>query len=163
MRAGGRFFSTRSSRSPSPVSGGGGKEEGSEVFPTSQLTPSASFPLPGLPGAFRILTLSVQPGARYQFGRKLSSESQANFSLSLERGSVLRTESRLTCLEVCLETPRLQARIYAPCQHRIPTWVRPGSASWVRAQLFEVLGLRSPWAARCQRSWLKTKGASYWG
>lgn len=51
MRAVGRLFSTRSSRSPSPVSGGGGKEEGSEVFPASQLTPSASkLPTPGSPG-----------------------------------------------------------------------------------------------------------------
>lgn len=144
VRADGRLFSIRSSRSPSPVSGGGGKEEGSEVFPASQLTPSASFPLPGLPDAFRIATLSPRssrvcgPGvspkrARYQFGRKLSSESQTDFSLSLERGRVLRTESRLTCLEVCLETPRLHARIYVPCQLRIPTRVRPGSVCFVGA------------------------------
>lgn len=141
----------------------GRRKEARFSQPLSSRPRPASFPLPGLPDAFRILTLSVQPGARCQFGRKLSSESQADFSLSLERGSVLRTENRLTCLEVCLETPRLQARIYVPCQLRIPTWVRPGSASCARAQLFEVLGPRSPWVARHQRNWLKTKGASYWG
>lgn len=32
----------------------------------------------------------------------------------------------------------------------------------MRSQLFEVQGLRSPWAAGCQRIRLGLKGASYW-
>lgn len=38
--------------------GGGGKEEGREVFPASQLTLSVSFPLSGVPDALRIATSS---------------------------------------------------------------------------------------------------------